>query len=115
MNNMNYLFGIVGMVYGAYAIRSWFRLRKTRDIKLSVFYPSNTTVIKRCKDKDGYINETLPKLLIVGFFAELYGAAEIYNALIAPIGTILGVIMILLFVVLVWIMISVKKMNEKYF
>lgn len=113
---MNSIFGIVGLFCGIYTLRSWYLVRNTGDVKKSVLYPSsNGPIIKQCKDKEGYKKETLPKLMMLAIFASLYGAAELYNALIAPIGVFLIPTMILLGIVLVWVMISVKKMNDRYF
>ena len=114
---MNSIFGIVGLFCGVYSLRSWYLLKKTSDIKKSVLYPNmnNSPVVKKCTDKEGYIKETLPKLLIIAIFASIYGAAELYNALVAQIPMVLIPAMILLGVVLFWVMIAVKKMNDKYF
>lgn len=116
MENMNSIFGIVALFCGLYALRSWYLVKKTGDVKKSVLYPSgNGSITKQCRDKDGYRKETLPKLLFLAITVSLYGGAELYNALVTPIGSILILTMILLGIVLLWVMVSVKKMNDKYF
>lgn len=114
---MNSIFGIVGLFCGVYALRSWYLVKKTSDIKKSVLYPNmnNAPVIKKCNDKEGYIKETLPKLLVIAVFASIYGVAELYNTYVTQIPMVLIPTMILLGIVLIWVMISVKKMNDKYF
>lgn len=113
---MNSIFGIVGLFCGVYTLRSWFLVKHTGDVKKSVLYPnSNGPIQKQCKDREGYAKESLPKLLLLAIFASIYGAAELYNALVSPIGTVLIATMLLLGVVLLWVMLSVKKMNERYF
>lgn len=116
MNDMNIIFGIVGMLCGFYALRSWYQVRKTGDIKKSVLYPANSSgLVKRCKDKEAYIKETLPKLLILGIMAEIYGAVEVYNAIVMPIKGALIASMVATGAVLLWAGISASKMNKKYF
>lgn len=115
MNDMNYIFGVVGMVCGIMALRSWYQVKKTGDYKKSLFYQNNSPVVKRCKDVEAYNRETLPKLLIVGILAEFYGATELYNSWVTPIPEILVISMVVLFASLIWATVTTRKLNEKYF
>lgn len=116
MGNTGVIFGIVGLWCAFLALRSWIQLKSTGDIKKSVLYPTNNTnLVMRCKDKEGYIKETLPKLLILGIVAGVYGIVEIINATVMPMKGLLIASMIVSGVVLVWAGIGAKKMNDKYF
>lgn len=114
MTGMEYLFGIVGIACGVYAFYSCYQLRITKDITKSLLFPKEANP-KKCKDKEAYISETIPKLMIVGVLAIVYGIAELVNYYAVKIPVILLGSMILLGVVLIWAGFTAKKMNKKYF
>lgn len=114
MNGMDSIFGIIGVVLGIYAFNSWYQLKLTKDLTKSVLLPKEVNV-KKCKDKEAYIKETLPKLLILGITALLYGAIELVNSMVKSIPTLITISLIGSGIVIVYIGIVTAKMNKKYF
>lgn len=114
MTGMESLFGIIGVACGIYALYSWFHLKFKKDLTKSVLLPKSVNV-KKCKDKEAYIKETLPMHLILGVAALVYGAVELLNYYVMPMKEVLMACMAVVVVILIVVTVKSKKINQKYF
>ena len=117
MDNMNSVWGFIGVIVfacGIYAIYSFIKMRSTGDINASLLLGKDYTY-KKCKNKDAYIQKAGPALLVFGLVAFVYGIIDIIHCYVYPMATADMVGMIVFFVVLVWFAVYTTKLEKEYF
>lgn len=111
---MESIFGLFGVGCGLYCLYGYYLLKFKGEICSTILLPKDVSP-KKCKDFRGYCNEAQWPLLILGVIATLYGAVDLYNVYVGGMDTLFLVMMALLFVALVFYVIRIRKINQKYF
>ena len=111
---MENLFGIVALAGAVYAFYTAYILKMKKDITKSILLPK-TVDPRKCTDKNAYIEETVPYIILVGVIALIYGIVELVNLYVMPIGGVLLAVMALALAALAFVSVKVKNINEKYF
>lgn len=115
MSDMGSIFGIIGVLSGLYIFYEIYRMKTSGEISSSILISKNLNVA-HCKDKQGYIEEAVPKMSILGIAVLIYGGSDLFHTYVHPVSQVLlWVILAVFFVILIWFAKAVDKMNKKYF
>ncbi len=114
---MNDMFGILDMVVviaALYIGYQWYCMKFKGEIKTGLLL-SNDVNVAKCKDKEGYIREASPLLLILAVVALIQGIIGLVNGNVMPLpfAVTMGGVFVLL-AVLVWFGVQSKKLYQKY-
>jgi hypothetical protein len=109
---MNNVFSIMDLIFagaGIYALYAYVQLKTKNEFTTSLLM-SKDVEIRKCKDIEGYKAFILPKILIFGIAALLYGGVGLINTYVLPLpGMVYTAAMILFFAVLIWYAYQTKK------
>lgn len=111
---MENLFAVIGIGAGAYCLYAYVMMSKKKEINQNILLPKGVDA-RKCKDRDGYIKAVSLPLLVLGIVLLLYGGMEVLNAYVFDIGSWLFLGIGVVFVVLIWFAMAVKKANRTYF
>lgn len=117
MDNMNSMWGIIGVIVfacGVYALYWFFKMKFTGDINASLLLGKDF-VYKKCKNKEEYIQKAAPALLIFGLVSAIYGALDIVHCYLYSMPVIDNVGMVIFFIVLVAFAVYTSKLKREYF
>lgn len=109
MNNVWSIMDVIFAGAGVYAFYAYVLLKTKNEFTTSILLGKDID-IRKCKDVEGYKRFVLPKILIFGVSAFLYGGLGLVNTYIFPIpGALYAAAMVLFFVVLIWYGFQTKK------
>ncbi len=111
---MDSIFGLFGIGCGLYCLYGYYLLKFKGEISTSILLPKDVDP-RKCKDFQRYCREAQWPLLILGGIAVVYGAVDLYNVHVGGADTLFMVMMGLLLVALVFYVVRIRKINEKYF
>lgn len=79
MDNIGTLLDFVVLIGCASCIHSWWWMRRNNKIRNNpLFIPSNAS-LKDCKDKEGYLQYLLPRLLVFSVIGTVLSAVNLYG------------------------------------
>ena len=113
MGSMNSLIDVLIFFSGLYVLYSYFLMVTKKELKEGMVISKNTPV-KKCIDKEGYMKEIGPKLLIFGIATTLSGAIGIAEGKYQFLGNYYFAVIGFFFLVIAWFAYSQKKLTEKY-
>ena len=114
MFNLNFLaiFDIILMVFGAYCIFAATRMKKTGKISNLIL---NETEAAKISNKQGYIEEVFPKMMIFAGVIALYGILAFLDDIqIVEIPMVQIIGMGVFIVVMIWFFRALIKARTKY-
>lgn len=89
--------GIVVFLCGIYCLYAAVMMKVKGEINQSILLGRDYQN-KRCKDKEGYIREVFPHLLLFGLITTASGTTDMLNSFVMDISTV-NIIMMIAFVV----------------
>lgn len=110
MDTMGSLFGFIGLACGLYVLYAWYQMKTSGEINATILLPRSENPNK-CKDKKAYIQAVLPKMLVLGIAAIIYGVIDIMGIEGVALWAVLAVFM----VILIWFGVTTSKLYKKYF
>lgn len=113
MESMFALLDVIVFGCGFYILYLWYMMKFKGEIKTG-FLISKDVDIKKCKDKEGYINYIAPRSLAFGVFTILYGGICLANDYLANLGNLVFIGMAVFFVALVWFALCTRKSMKIY-
>ena len=69
----------------------------------------------KCKDKEGFIKEALPAVLVFACTAVIYGVVDFIHCFVQPLGFVDAIGLVLFLAVLVWYLAYTSKLKKRYF
>ncbi|MEF9945389.1 MAG: hypothetical protein RR869_00340 [Lachnospiraceae bacterium] len=108
------ILGIVILGSGLYCLYAAYMLKTKGVINKTILLGKNMDV-KKCKDKQGYIDCVFPKVLVLGIVATVYSAIDLINSYVTEIMAVWYVGMVVFLVVLIWFGITTSKAARTYF
>lgn len=111
---MEGIFGFITIACGLYCFYACYQMKYTKQIKKSIFFTKDLEN-KQCKNKAGYITESTRLMIIMGCGTIVYGIFDLLNTYILGLGNWFFVMLAIFLGMLVWVVFTSKKMNEKYF
>lgn len=111
---MGTFFGAVSLAAGVYCIYGYLMMVQRREIVKNIMLPKGVDP-RKCKDVEAYIRMTAVPLVVLGIVLIVYGAAELINMYVVPLGMALGVLIALVLVACIWFGFQTKKANDRYF
>jgi hypothetical protein len=103
---------LVGL--GIYALYSVFQMKVTGELYGKMFFSVHTP-IERCKDKAGFIEFIIPKLIIIGILAISTGGISLVSTYVVQIPSmIVSGVGLVLVGVLLWFNRQMKAVQKKY-
>ncbi len=113
-DSMDILIGAVCLIFGVYCLYAYVMMKKTGVINTTILI-SKSINSKKCKDKDAFLKQMLPKVLIMGIMLILYGGVELLNYFCLK-NTIVAIAALAIFtLVLIWFGYSASKAAKQYF
>lgn len=113
MDSMNSLIDILICFSGLYVLYSYFLMRFKKELKEGILISKNTP-IKKCKDKEGYMREIQPKVLIFGLATTLCGVLGMAESRYHFLGMYYLAVIGVFLAVTAWFAFVQKKLTEKY-
>lgn len=114
MGNLDGLFGIVAVACGLYCFYAYYMMKKTGEINTTILLSKDMNV-KKCKDKDAYLREAMPMVLVLGIASVFYGAVSLFESYVMTIKYMLPISIVLFGVAIVWFAVVTTKARKKYF
>ena len=111
---MDTIFGAFALGIGIYCLYACVMMKRTGVIN-KIILLSNDMQNQQCKDTKAYINEVIPKVLILGVGAIIYGSIDLINTHIYSFGKLFFAFMGLFLVLIIWIGVLLMKVRKKYF
>lgn len=99
---------------GIYVLYGYYQLKTKGIIKEGLLLPKGLSP-KRCKDKDGYIADMAPKLLIYGIIMLVCGVVGYLQSLFQKYDALYLVMLVAFLGVTIWFSKQTKKAIAKYF
>lgn len=113
MDSMFSIIDLLIMACGAYVLYNYYLLKFKGEIKETLLLPKDVSA-KKCKDKQAYITEISPKVLIYGIIVLVSGAAGIFEDKYQMLGNYYLIILAVFGIGTIWFAMAVKKAAEKY-
>ncbi len=111
---INSLFDFLLLGMGFYALYASVILKKDGKI-IRMFLTMRETNLEACKDLPGFSSYMAPKLSLLAGTMIACSLLSLANAYLVDIHTLSAVLMFLLFALLVWYALALKKAMRKYF
>ena len=108
------IFGFITIACGLYCFYACYQVKCTKQIKKSIFFTKDLEH-KQCKDKAGYIIESVRLMIIIGSVTIVYGIFDLLNTYILGLGYSFLIMLAIFLGTLIWVAVVSKKMNAKYF
>ncbi len=99
---------------GIYVLNGYYQLKTKGIIKEGLLLPKGLPA-NRCKDKEGYIAEMAPKLLIYGITLLVCGVLGYLQSLFQLFGVLYLLMLAVFLGVTIWFSRQIKKAIMKYF
>ena len=84
MTDMTNFVGILVFAFGIYSLYAAFQMKVKGEINSSLLL-SKELIYKKCKDKEAYIKEVFPVLLMFSIVTTLCGAIDMINSFVVDI------------------------------
>ena len=114
---MNDMFGILDLIvlFAAFYIAfQWYRMKFKGEIRTGLLL-NNDVIVEKCMDKENYMREASPLLLILAIAAFIEAAIGIYNSNVAELPMVISLGGVILFIVILfWFGIRSRKLYLKY-
>lgn len=94
---------------GLYALYAYYQMKTRGEITTSILMSKDVDV-RKCKDIEGYMRFVLPKILVFGIAAFLYGVLGLVNTYVYAVPAAVYMAgMIVFFAILVWYAFQTRK------
>ncbi len=110
---MDIFFDGVIIFFGCYIFYIYYLMKVKQDVREGMLLPKGYS-FQRCKDKEGYIREMGPKLLVYGAEVLLCGVAGFVEDTYGNLGIVYLVVMVLFVVLTIWFAIQARNAVKKY-
>lgn len=70
---------------------------------------------KKCKNKEAYIKEIFPSLLVFSIFTTFCGGVDLVNTFVGDLGKLYVISLALFVASFVWFMVQSKKCRDRYY
>lgn len=114
MDSFNSMLAILVLACGVYCIYACITMKKTGEINKTIL-SSKGMEGQQCKDTKAYIQEAIPKVLVLGISAIIYAGLDLINYYLVSLGVVSWIMMGLFFGVLIWVGYSLNKLRKKYY
>ncbi len=108
------LMDIIFLVAGLYIVYTAYQMKVKGEIKEGVLLPREVNV-KKCIDKQGYINEVFPKTAFFGVMVSIWGGISLLDDQYHFMDQTVYLIIVAIFVAItIWFALSTRKAYNKY-
>lgn len=114
---MEEMFGFISVMvmgFGVYGFYAYFQMKKGGPINEALLLGRSYDEYK-CKDKEGFIKEALPAVLVFACTAVIYGVVDFIHCFVQPLGFVDAIGLVLFLAVLVWYLAYTSKLKKRYF
>lgn len=70
---------------------------------------------KKCKNKEAYIKEMFPSLLVFSIFTTICGGVDLINTFVVEVGRLYVLSLVLFIAAFCWFMVQSKKCRDRYY
>ncbi|MDO5422962.1 MAG: hypothetical protein Q4F41_04470 [Eubacteriales bacterium] len=114
MDSMFIMVDLIITGFGVYLLYAWFLMAQKGEVKENLVLPKNMTM-KRCKDKDGFVNFMKPKMLGFGIVMLICGLFGLLNDFTGVLGNFSLLITVIFLVAAIWYGVGTKNAIKNYF
>lgn len=114
VNTVNVLFGLFTVGIALYFFYGYYMAKYKQEILESLFLPKGVEP-RKCKDREGYCKEIQLPILVLAIVAMLSGIIDLYCAWVANLPQLVLGMIVVVFIVLIFYSVYIKKVNKKYF
>lgn len=104
------LFDAMIFLYGAYAIYSSAKMKKTGQLNALFTGPATGQI----RDVKGYISYIYGKAMVMGAMAAVFGAAGFFNDYVKPIPAVMQALILLFLTVCIWFYVSITRAKRRF-
>lgn len=113
MDSAYSLMDVIIVLSGIYVLYNFYLLKFKGEIKESLLLPKDIQV-KKCKDKQAYITEMAPKVLVLGIAVTVCGLLGMAETQMQLLGNWYLLVMVVFLAAIVWFVIASRKAIKKY-
>ena len=99
---------------GLYCIYNFYKMKIKGDLEGTIVLPKDARV-QDCENQEEYIKKTAPPVLVLGIALTLESIMDIYATRTGSFKEISLVLFAVVIGVLIWVLITLRKNNKKYF
>lgn len=114
MTDMTNFVGILVFGFGIYSLYAAFQMKVKGEINSSLLL-SKELIYKKCKDKEAYIKEIFPVLLLFAIVTTLCGAIDIINSFVVDISPVYFISIAVFIAVFALFVVKTTKARKKYY
>lgn len=104
---------IIIILSGFYILYIYYLLKVKGEIKETLLLPKDTP-IKKCKDKNAYISEMAPKVLVYGIIVVICGLLGLSESQMQLLGKWYLLVLVVFLCATIWFAGQTKKAVKKY-
>lgn len=114
MSDMTNFVGILVFGFGIYSLYAAFQMKVKGEINSSLLL-SKELIYKKCKDKEAYIKEVFPILLLFAIVTTVCGAIDLINSFVVDISIVYFISLAVFIVVFGLFVVKTTKARKKYY
>lgn len=114
MTDMTNFVGILVFGFGIYSLYAAFQMKVKGEINSSLLL-SKELIYKKCKDKEAYIKEVFPVLLVFAIVTTLCGAIDIINSFVVDISIVYFISLAAFVAVFAVFVVKTTNARKKYY
>lgn len=114
MTDMTNFVGILVFGFGIYSLYAAFQMKVKGEINSSLLL-SKELIYKKCKDKEAYIKEVFPVLMLFAIVTTLCGAVDVINSFVVDISLAYFISIGVFVVVFALFVVKTTKARKKYY
>lgn len=112
-SNMFAIVDVLILGLGGYLFYAWY-LAKFKGEVLEKVLLSQSYPIKKCKDKEGYLNYIAPRLLVFALLSILVGIIGLADDFFSFLGGYYMILVLIFLIVVIWYSLAVKKCYQLF-
>lgn len=114
MQDMTNIVGVLVLGCGLYCLYAAFQMKAKGEINSSLLL-TKELAYKKCKDKEAYIKEVFPILLLFAITTTLCGAIDMINSFVVDISVAYLISVVVFVIVFIIFITKTSKARKKYY
>lgn len=114
MEDMTIWISVLIFLCGLYCLYAAVMM-KTRGVINQTILLGKEVQYKKCKDKDGFIKEMFPQMLLFGIVTTLSGLLDIINTFVVDIHVVNTIMLVVFILEFLWFARTSREAKRKYY
>lgn len=113
-DSIDLMIEILSIACGIYCLYAYVDMKKTGRINTTILLGKSVNP-KKCKNKQEYLSQVIPKVLFLGITLIAYGAIDMFNAFVLKNKIVTLTSIGFFTLILIWFGYQVSQATKKYF